>query len=94
MPEGLAAQLRHVSQALVPLVRAVLPVCSPASQSQGSPGAGQRVGDLCALLQQLLQAEPLRHACLITLTTSAELVPRLWFSYLKVLPTLAAALPA
>ena len=64
---------------------------SIAPAAPGSPEAGQRVGDLCALLWQLLQTEPLRQGTLVCLAASADLVPRLWFSHLKVRAAYACA---
>ena len=40
---------------------------------------------LCALLGALLDSPPLRQSALIVLAASCELVPRLWFSHLKVM---------
>ena len=93
-PPGLAAQLHSLGEAAVlrPLVRSLLPhscagphaVVTAVQAPLGE--AGSRVGDLCALLALVLQTEPLRPAALVALAASAELVPRLWFSYLKVGP--------
>ena len=53
-----------------------------AGQVQAS---AEQVRALCALLGALLEAPALRQGALIVLAVSCELVPRLWFSHLKVL---------
>ena len=88
---GLASQLQLVSDAglLRALVRAVLPAAS--SQPSGEPPGGapslrQRAADvrqLCGLLQQLMALPGHRQRLLVMLAFSAELVQRLWFSYLR-----------
>ena len=53
----------------------------------GRPGdADEAVRTLCGLLAALLDSPALRQSALIVLAVNAELVPRLWFSYLKVTP--------
>lgn len=97
MPDDLASQLLILGEAtlLRPLVQQLLPLRSGPLASNGSRPAAPsaelagRVRDLCALLSLMLQAEPLRPRVLVSLSASAELVPRLWFSYLKAGASLA-----
>ena len=86
---GLVAQLQLVADSglLRYLVRAVLP------QVDGGSGGAlqgvalvQRATDvrfLCGLLQQLMALPGQRQRLLVALAFSAELVQRLWFSYLR-----------
>ena len=94
---GVVAQLQLVSNStlLRAVVGAVLPCASLGDGSSGSavqqPSLQQRAADvrqLCRLLQQLMAMPGQRQRLLVTLAFSAELVPRLWFSYLR--PALAA----
>ncbi|PRW45057.1 E3 ubiquitin- ligase UPL6 [Chlorella sorokiniana] len=86
---SLVAQLQLVadSRLLRSLVRAVLPQADAGSGGalQG-PALVQRAADvrrLCGLLQQLMALPGQRQRLLVVLAFSAELVQRLWFSYLR-----------
>lgn len=86
---GLVAQLQLVadSRLLRSMVRAVLPQVDGGSSGalQGAALA-QRATDvrrLCGLLQQLMALPGQRQRLLVVLAFSAELVQRLWFSYLR-----------
>ncbi len=86
---GLVAQLQLVADSglLRSLVRAVLPQADAASggAAQG-PALAQCAADvrrLCSLLQQLMALPGQRQRLLVVLAFSAELVQRLWFSYLR-----------
>lgn len=86
----LVAQLQLVSDGglLRALVRAVLPLASAAAAAQ-LPVAlpvQQRAADarrLCGLLQQLMAVPGQRQRVPVMLAFTAELVQRLWFSYLR-----------
>jgi len=86
---GLVAQLQLVADSglLRSLVRAVLPQADAASggAAQG-PALAQCAADvrrLSSLLQQLMALPGQRQRLLVVLAFSAELVQRLWFSYLR-----------
>lgn len=83
---SLVAQMQLVSDGgmLRALVRALLPLAS--AQQQTAPALAQCVADarrLCALLQQLLALPGQRQRLLVMLAFSADLVQRLWFSFLR-----------
>jgi hypothetical protein len=89
---GLMSQLQLVASGvfLRALVRAILPADSIAAdgglQSQQGPQLLQMARDvrkLCDLLQHLLDLPGQRQRVLLVLAFSAELVQRLWFSYLR-----------
>ena len=86
---GLVAQLQQVSSGRVlrALVRALLPAASATDQPPApAVSLQQRAGDarrLCTLLQQLAALPGQRQRLPAVLAFSAELVQRMWFSYLR-----------
>ncbi|KAI3426511.1 hypothetical protein D9Q98_008876 [Chlorella vulgaris] len=87
--QGVVAQLQLVSSGslLRALVRAVLPHSSAAAGSSQQSGQLRQtaadVRQLCSLLQQLMALPGQRQRVLVMLAFSADLVQRLWFSYLR-----------
>ncbi|EFN56484.1 hypothetical protein CHLNCDRAFT_57693 [Chlorella variabilis] len=82
------SQLQLVSDGglLRALVRAILPVASAADSITQQGQLHQRARDvqkLCGLLQQLMALPGQRQRVLVMLAFSAELIQRLWFSYLR-----------
>ena len=62
--------------------------CSPLHAGEAHQGRPGQARALYGLLGALLEAPALRQGALIVLAVSCELVPRAWFSHLKVLPRL------
>lgn len=95
----LGSHVSSMTEALRPLAQLILPhrqqppdgrqpLQAPTAQ------AGARVGELCALLALMLQKEPLKQGTLVSLAASADIVPRLWFSHLKVRLPSTSGVPA
>ncbi|KAL4444560.1 hypothetical protein ABPG77_002377 [Micractinium sp. CCAP 211/92] len=88
---GLVSQLQLVSNGalLRSLVRAVLPLAAPAESTAAAAASlplQQRAADvrqLCRLLQRFMGVPGQRQRVLVMLAFSAELVQRLWYSYLQ-----------
>ncbi|KAL4436604.1 hypothetical protein ABPG75_003743 [Micractinium tetrahymenae] len=95
---GLVSQLQLVSDGalLRSLVRAVLPFAAPADGTEAVAAQAaaqaavvplqQRAGDmrqLCSLLHRFMGLPGQRQRVLVMLAFSAELVQRLWYSYLR-----------
>ena len=103
---SLSAQLQLVADGslLRALVRAVLPVASAADTSSSSSGGQQQqqvplqqqaadVRRLCGLLHQLMALPGQRQRVLVMLAFRADLVQRLWFSYLRPAQAAPGGLP-
>ena len=78
----LQAQLRQLGEG--PLLRALVQQQLPSVILEGPTVPTGEVYSLCRLLHGLLEMQALQAQVLITLAVAADLVPRLWFSCLRV----------
>ena len=78
----LQAQLRQLAEG--PLLRALVQQQLPSVIPEGPTVPTGEVYSLCRLLHGLLEMQALQAQVLITLAVAADLVPRLWFSCLRV----------
>ena len=76
------AQLRQLAEG--PLLRALVQQQLPSVIPDGPTVPTGEVYSLCRLLHGLLEMQALQAQVLITLAVAADLVPRLWFSLLRV----------
>lgn len=82
LPPLLQAQLRQLGEG--PLLRALVQQQLPSVIPEGPTVPTGEVYSLCRLLHGLLEMQALQAQVLITLAVAADLVPRLWFSCLRV----------
>ena len=82
LPPLLQAQLRQLGEG--PLLRALVQQQLPSVIPEGPTVPTGEVYSLCRLLHGLLEMQALQAQVLINLAVAADLVPRLWFSCLRV----------